>query len=157
MTNVKEEVKMTNNNVLTNGGNTNEAMGLFEAFVQGGLTVTPILPVGEHRAVWQGLDIDMKAMSFTLRFTVDNKEYLHTLQYTPEKATRIVYTLQDLARQFGLDGKVMFNDYNNYIGQEFIVWAVKVEGYSGIFYNYKAPKTAAVAATEAAISDSTEF
>lgn len=153
-TNNKEDNKMTNDNILMNGNG--EATNLFEAFVSGGVEVKPILPVGSHKAIWKGLDIDVKTMTFKIKFTVDDKSYDHTLQYTPDKAERILWTFQAIARQFGLEGTIAFQDYNKFIGKEFTVWAVKVEGYAGIFYNYRAPKTV-MTATETTISDKTEF
>ena len=141
-----------------NGGNTQvDVNNLFEAFLTGGIAVKAILPIGEHKAIFKGLTIDAKTMKFTIKFTVEGKDYEHNVQFKPERAEHITWMFQDLARQLGLEGNVAFEDYNKYIDKEFTVWAVKVEGYTGVFYNYKAPKTTEVAATPVDTPEETDF
>lgn len=155
-TNAKENVQM-NNNILMNGGNNQSAANLFEAFLSGGVALKAMLPEGEHKAIFKGLDIDAKTMTFTIKFTAEGKDYEHRLIFKPEKAEQITWTFQALARQFEMEGNIAFTDYNNHINKEFTVWAVKVDGYNGTYFNYRQPKSLVIAATPADVSDNTEF
>lgn len=140
-----------------NNGADETALKLFEAFVGKGVEIAPVLPVGQHEAVFQGLVTDMMKMVFTVKFTVADVTYSHNIRYTPKTAEQIRWTFEALAKQFGVVGSIAFEDYNKFIGKTFTVWAVKVEGYSSVFYNYRAPKTTETTATDVTVDDKIQF
>jgi hypothetical protein len=127
-------------NVLLNGGSTINAQDLFKQFVEGGINVRCVLPVGEHQVQFDGLEIDTDKMEFRIKFSKDGKNYVDIKKFKPEKVESINISLGNLARQLKMEGNISFNDINNHIGKELTVWACQVEGYTSTFYNYSAPK-----------------
>ena len=163
-TNNKEDSKMKINNVLMNGGSSINAQELFQQFVKNGVTVKPQLDIGEHAAVFAGLDIDMVKMTFKFKFEVSEKSYDFSMQYslapTSEgsqytKADQLLWTLQDLAKQLKLDGSISFDEYNKHIGKSIKVYATKYG--NTVYYNFKGlPKLVSEAIAEETITN-TEF
>lgn len=133
-----EVSKMNKGNVMMNGGmSADELQAMFNEFMEGGITLQTKPEVGSYKAVWNGLDVDAKTMTWTLKFSIAGEDFEYALAL-PKKANQIKKCLKDIAFQLGMPGnKVAFADYNNYIGKEITVHVVTLEGYKNVrFWNF---------------------
>jgi len=100
---------------------------LMEQFMSRPVTIKPIIPVGSHRAVFNGFVTKefRETVGFEIKLQINGIDYSHDMPFSAapgEKAERqmAIYEsiMKDIGRQFGLYGDIYLDTLNEYIGAE---------------------------------------
>lgn len=129
---------------------------LMSAFKTQGVTINPVIPEGEHKAIFKGWsetefkdDLGLvKYPGYTISLLIDGKAYEHHLRFSATTAENQLKQFnifkdifQDIARQFKLDGQVTINDLNAHIGETIYLHVVIKDGkrYTNFYQKKAAP------------------
>lgn len=137
---------MKNTNVL--GSKVTEEMA-FEQFMAGGITIEKRLPLGDHKALFKGLVMDVPSQTITIQFEVEGEIYNDRRKFKSDKLASLEITLKQLGQQLELQGNIPLADFNKALDHEIIVFARIPEGYKTVFYNYQEPFAATKSETKA--------
>lgn len=126
-----------------------ESKKLMEQFISRPVTIKPIIPVGSHRAVFNGFATKefRETVGFEIKLHINGIDYSYDMPFSAapgEKAERQmrIYegVLRDIGRQFGLYGDVYIDTLNEYIGAEIDLHVVVKDGRRYVNF-YKAKET----------------
>lgn len=113
-----------------------ESKKLLEQFMQRPVTIKPIIPVGSHRAVFNGFVTKefRETVGFEIKLQINGIDYSYDMPFSAsgenaEKQMRIYEgIIRDIGRQFGLYGDVYLDTLNEYIGTEIDLHVVVKDG-----------------------------
>jgi len=114
-----------------------ESKKLMEQFLSRPVTIKPIIPVGSHKAVFNGFATKTfkETVGFELRLKINGTDYTHDMPFSAapgEKAEKqmAIYEgiIRDIGRQFGLYGDVYIDTLNEHIGTEIDLHVVVKDG-----------------------------
>jgi len=114
-----------------------ESKKLMEQFLSRPVTIKPIIPVGSHKAVFNGFATKTfkETVGFELRLKINGTDYTHDMPFSAapgEKAEKqmAIYEgiIRDIGRQFGLYGDVYIDTLNEHIGAEIDLHVVVKDG-----------------------------
>ena len=113
-----------------------ESKKLLQQFMSRPVTIKPIIPVGSHRAVFNGFVTKefRETVGFELRLNINGIDYTHDMPFSasPENAEKQlkIYEsiLRDVGRQFGLYGDVYIDTLNEHVGEEIDLHVVLKDG-----------------------------
>ena len=100
---------------------------MMQQFMSRPVTIKPIIPVGSHRAVFNGFVTKefRETVGFEIKLQINGIDYSHDMPFSAapgEKAERqmAIYEsiMKDIGRQFGLYGDIYLDTLNEYIGAE---------------------------------------
>lgn len=104
-----------------------ESKKLLQQFMSRPVTIKPIIPVGSHRAVFNGFVTKefRETVGFEIKLQINGIDYSYDMPFSAapgEKAERqmAIYEsiMRDIGRQFGLYGDIYLDTLNEYIGAE---------------------------------------
>lgn len=139
-----------NNNLLTG-----KQESSFDIFMGKEIEIIARLPVGTHACTFKGLEPEAEKQRVIIKFTKDGKDYKDIRKFNPDKPEVLMFTLSEIARQFGIEGMFRPLDLNQYIDKPLVVYAVIPDGYKNTCYNYK--ETFIIKAEETKLDESEEF
>ena len=140
----------------------NAVLDIFAELMTEGVSVKRTLPVGVHTVVFKGVDFDLTKLTMTIKMEFEGNEYLNTTSLkaaseaakTPEDIQKLKYRIQipleQIAKQFELQGQVTPAMLNTHIDKPMQVWAFIPEGKKTICYNFAEPYKAPVVAPASA-------
>ena len=113
-----------------------ESKKLLEQFMSRPVTIKPIIPVGSHRAVFNGFVTKefRETVGFELKLNINGIDYSYDMPFSAspenaEKQMRIYESIiRDIGRQFGLYGDVYIDTLNEHIGKEIDLHVVLKDG-----------------------------
>ena len=114
-----------------------ESKKLLQQFMSRPVTIKPIIPVGSHRAVFNGFVTKefRETVGFELKLNINGIDYSHDMPFSAapgEKAERqmAIYEsiMKDIGRQFGLYGDVYIDTLNEHVGKEIDLHVVVKDG-----------------------------
>ena len=113
-----------------------ESRKLMKQFMSRPVTIKPVIPVGSHRAVFNGFVTKefRETVGFEIKLHINGIDYSHDMPFSAsaenaEKQMRIYEgILRDIGRQFGLYGDVYIDTLNEYIGTEIDLHVVLKDG-----------------------------
>ena len=113
-----------------------ESKKLLQQFMSRPVTIKPIIPVGSHRAVFNGFVTKefRETVGFELKLNINGIDYTHDMPFSAsgenaEKQMRIYESIiKDIGRQFGLYGDVYIDTLNEHIGTEIDLHVVVKDG-----------------------------
>ena len=110
---------------------------LMEQFMQRPVTIKPIIPVGSHRAVFNGFVTKTfrETVGFEIKLHINGIDYSYDMPFSAspgekaEKQLKIYESIiKDIGRQFGLYGDVYIDTLNEHIGKEIDLHVVDKDG-----------------------------
>ena len=110
---------------------------MMQQFMSRPVTIKPIIPVGSHRAVFNGFVTKefRETVGFELRLNINGIDYSHDMPFSAapgEKAERqmAIYEsiMKDIGRQFGLYGDIYLDTLNEHVGEEIDLHVVVKDG-----------------------------
>ena len=109
---------------------------LMEQFMQRPVTIKPIIPVGSHRAVFNGFVTKTfrETVGFEIKLHINGIDYSYDMPFSAsaenaEKQLKIYESIiRDIGRQFGLYGDVYIDTLNEHIGKEIDLHVVVKDG-----------------------------
>ncbi len=109
---------------------------LMEQFMQRPVTIKPIIPVGSHRAVFNGFVTKTfrETVGFEIKLHINGIDYSYDMPFSAsaenaEKQLKIYESIiKDIGRQFGLYGDVYIDTLNEHIGTEIDLHVVVKDG-----------------------------
>lgn len=109
---------------------------LMEQFMSRPVTIKPIIPVGSHRAVFNGFVTKefRETVGFEIKLQINGIDYSYDMPFSAssenaEKQMRIYEgIIRDIGRQFGLYGDVYIDTLNEHIGTEIDLHVVVKDG-----------------------------
>jgi|LSQX01.3.fsa_nt_gb hypothetical protein len=110
---------------------------LMEQFMQRPVTIKPIIPVGSHRAVFNGFVTKTfrETVGFEIKLHINGIDYSYDMPFSAspgekaEKQLKIYESIiKDIGRQFGLYGDVYIDTLNEYVGKEIDLHVVVKDG-----------------------------
>lgn len=127
---------LTKNENAKNLNRMEESKKLLQQFMSRPVTIKPIIPVGSHRAVFNGFVTKefRETVGFELRLNINGIDYSHDMPFSAsgenaEKQMRIYEgILRDIGRQFGLYGDVYIDTLNEHVGEEIDLHVVLKDG-----------------------------
>ena len=113
-----------------------ESKKLMEQFMRRPVTIKPLIPVGNHRAVFNGFATKMfrETVGFELKLNINETDYTHDMPFSAssENAGKqmAIYEgiMRDIGRQFGLYGDIYIDTLNEHIGTEIDLHVVVKNG-----------------------------
>ena len=114
-----------------------ESKKLMEQFMSRPVTIKPIIPVGSHRAVFNGFVTKefRETVGFEIKLHINGIDYSYDMPFSassPENAEKQmrIYEgiMRDIGRQFGLYGDVYIDTLNEHIGKEIDLHVVVKDG-----------------------------
>jgi len=114
-----------------------ESKKLMEQFMSRPVTIKPIIPVGSHRAVFNGFVTKefREVVGFEIKLHINGIDYSYDMPFSassPENAEKQmrIYEgiMRDIGRQFGLYGDVYIDTLNEHIGKEIDLHVVVKDG-----------------------------
>jgi len=114
-----------------------ESKRLMEQFMSRPVTIKPIIPVGSHRAVFNGFVTKefREVVGFEIKLHINGIDYSYDMPFSassPENAEKQmrIYEgiMRDIGRQFGLYGDVYIDTLNEHIGKEIDLHVVVKDG-----------------------------
>lgn len=113
-----------------------ESKKLMEQFMSRPVTIKPIIPVGSHRAVFNGFVTKTfrETVGFEIKLQINGIDYSYDMPFSAssenaEKQMRIYESIiRDIGRQFGLYGDVYIDTLNEHIGAEIDLHVVVKDG-----------------------------
>ena len=109
---------------------------LMEQFMSSPVTIKPIIPVGSHRAVFNGFVPKefRESVGFEIKLHINGIDYSHDMPFSAsgenaEKQMEIYRNIiKDIGRQFGLYGDVYIDTLNEHVGKEIDLHVVVKDG-----------------------------
>jgi len=109
---------------------------MMEQFMSRPVTIKPIIPVGSHRAVFNGFVTKefRETVGFEIKLHINGIDYSYDMPFSAsgenaEKQMRIYESIiRDIGRQFGLYGDVYIDTLNEHIGKEIDLHVVLKDG-----------------------------
>lgn len=109
---------------------------MMQQFLSRPVTIKPIIPVGSHRAVFNGFVTKefRETVGFEIKLQINGIDYSYDMPFSAsgenaEKQMRIYEgIIRDIGRQFGLYGDVYLDTLNEYIGTEIDLHVVVKDG-----------------------------
>ena len=109
---------------------------MMEQFMSRPVTIKPIIPVGSHRAVFNGFVTKefRETVGFEIELHINGIDYSYDMPFSAsgenaEKQMRIYESIiRDIGRQFGLYGDVYIDTLNEHIGKEIDLHVVLKDG-----------------------------
>ena len=109
---------------------------LMEQFMSSPVTIKPIIPVGSHRAVFNGFVPKefRESVGFEIKLHINGIDYSHPMPFSAsgENAERQMEIygniIKDIGRQFGLYGDVYIDTLNEHVGKEIDLHVVVKDG-----------------------------
>lgn len=119
-----------------NPGRMEESRKLLEQFLSKPVTIKPIIPVGSHRAVFNGFVTKefRETVGFEIKLHINGIDYSYDMPFSAssenaEKQMRIYESIiRDIGRQFGLYGDVYIDTLNEHAGKEIDLHVVVKDG-----------------------------
>ena len=113
-----------------------ESKKLMEQFMSRPVTIKPIIPVGSHRAVFNGFVTKefRETVGFEIKLHINGIDYSYDMPFSasPENAEKQmrIYEgiLRDIGRQFGLYGDVYIDTLDDHIGTVIYLHVVVRDG-----------------------------
>ena len=114
-----------------------ESKKLMEQFLSRPVTIKPIIPVGSHRAVFNGFVTKefRETVGFEIKLHINGIDYSYDMPFSassPENAEKQmrIYEgiIRDIGRQFGLYGDVYIDTLNEHVGKEIDLHVVVKDG-----------------------------
>lgn len=109
---------------------------LMEQFMSRPVTIKPVIPVGNHRAIFNGFatKVFRETVGFELKLRINETDYTHDMPFSAssENAEKqmAIYEgiMRDIGRQFGLYGDIYIDTLNEHIGTEIDLHVVVKDG-----------------------------
>jgi hypothetical protein len=109
---------------------------LMEQFMSRPVTIKPVIPAGNHRAVFNGFapKVFRETVGFELKLRINETDYTYDMPFSAssENAGKqmAIYEgiMRDIGRQFGLYGDIYIDTLNGYIGKEIDLHVVVKDG-----------------------------
>ena len=109
---------------------------MMEQFMSRPVTIKPIIPVGSHRAVFNGFVTKefRETVGFEIKLHINGIDYSYDMPFSAsaenaEKQLKIYESIiRDIGRQFGLYGDVYIDTLNEHIGKEIDLHVVLKDG-----------------------------
>ena len=119
-----------------NPGRMEESRKLLEQFLSKPVTIKPIIPVGSHRAVFNGFVTKefRETVGFEIKLHINGMDYSYDMPFSAsaenaEKQLKIYESIiKDIGRQFGLYGDVYIDTLNEHAGEEIDLHVVVKDG-----------------------------
>jgi hypothetical protein len=132
-----------------------ESKKLLQQFMSRPVTIKPIIPVGSHRAVFNGFVTKefRETVGFELKLNINGIDYSHDMPFSAsgenaEKQLKIYEgIIRDIGRQFGLYGDVYIDTLNEHVGKEIDLHVVVKDGRRYVNF-YKAKEVESETKTE---------
>lgn len=113
-----------------------ESKKLLQQFLSRPVTIKPIIPVGSHRAVFNGFATKTfrETVGFEIKLHINGIDYSYDMPFSAssenaEKQMRIYESIiRDIGRQFGLYGDVYIDTLNEHVGREIDLHVVVKDG-----------------------------
>lgn len=113
-----------------------ESKKLLQQFMSRPVTIKPIIPVGSHRAVFNGFVTKefRETVGFEIKLHINGIDYSYDMPFSAssenaEKQMRIYESIiRDIGRQFGLYGDVYIDTLNEHAGKEIDLHVVVKDG-----------------------------
>jgi len=113
-----------------------ESKKLLQQFMSRPVTIKPIIPVGSHRAVFNGFVTKefRETVGFEIKLHINGIDYSYDMPFSAsaenaEKQLKIYESIiRDIGRQFGLYGDVYIDTLNEHIGTEIDLHVVLKDG-----------------------------
>ena len=99
---------------------------MMQQFLNRPVTIKPVIPVGSHRAVFNGFATKefRETVGFEIKLHINGIDYSYDMPFSAssenaEKQMRIYESIiRDIGRQFGLYGDVYIDTLNEHVGTE---------------------------------------
>ena len=113
-----------------------ESKKLLQQFLSKPVTIKPIIPVGSHRAVFNGFVTKefRETVGFEIKLHINGTDYSYDMPFSAsaenaEKQLKIYESIiRDIGRQFGLYGDVYIDTLNEHVGKEIDLHVVVKDG-----------------------------
>lgn len=109
---------------------------MMQQFLNRPVTIKPIIPVGSHRAVFNGFVTKefRETVGFEIKLHINGIDYSYDMPFSAsaenaEKQLKIYESIiRDIGRQFGLYGDVYIDTLNEHVGKEIDLHVVVKDG-----------------------------